>query len=540
MFNHFTEIMLKSYFLAVNTVARFNADRRKLFQRYADIFLLSDAEQLRLFTITESKAVKEISSEREYHQYRRLKEYLSMNANEKDCDPEVDEIIDIKGAAFTLALNERLLRESKDSKSVACANLTLAAENGLVIAMMTLGILQVEGVVYDCDIASGLDKIGRAADWCNEESIFAAMYYMPEKRERYAPQLHWCLQQAGYADSFRRVVEVYGHFDGENHREHLLLEKAFAQGIVKRDIYTKTFARLIYSEVLSERDKEALALTPNKELFAEACTLPLKLGMRLAETDKSVLDDIRPKQEIERNRVGRLLENAEFRQLPTYRPMCFISESKYMLDYYSSIVSKFFTHAHIERIEAADLSDHNFEPTINNIFVRSCEEDYFNVFFLFFRGQIGEKTIEMMHRFLQSSERSKFRLNRPSVSLDLSSVLPVCFCDKENSKKLKFLCETVHIAELTSEEKEECARDILQVKTSIYGSKKYGAQDGVFGHLKEFGIDDIEKILDCAIRDHRADDGELTDDILRPYCENIRAKRGTTYGFGGTVNENQE
>ena len=116
MFDHLTETMLKSYYIAENTVGRFNPDKRALFFVYADIFLLDKEEAERLFALSQTQEVLEIQSEQEYHQYLRMKQYLSMNARSHREDSELDEIIDLKGTAF--------------------------AENGLVLALNALGVLQ--------------------------------------------------------------------------------------------------------------------------------------------------------------------------------------------------------------------------------------------------------------------------------------------------------------------------------------------------------------------------------------------------------------
>ncbi len=536
MFDHLTETMLKSYYIAENTVGRFCADKRPLFFAYANIFLLPQEEAERIFALSQAREVAAIQSEREYHQYLRMKQYLSMNGRPHEGDPETDGIIDLKGTAFTAALNLHLLYDAKDVRSVACENLTLAAENGTVLALNALGVLQTEGIVFHKDGAEGLKKILCAAEWNSEEGLFAALYYDPENREKYLECLHSCLIRNGHAEVFEKVREKYGSYGKGRHREYRLLEKAFRQGIIKRDVYNKSYARLVYSGILGERDKEALLLTPNKDLFAEASSLPLKLGRGKAEFHADALDGVRPDRPEEHDHVLCALGNTDLRTLAGYRPLCFVSDSEYMLGYYAALLENCFEASHVERIDVSDLVDYDFEPTKNNIFVRSCDEDAFNIYLLTFRGEIANRAFDMAKNFLQSSKRGKYRLNHPGVALDLSSVLPVCFCDRENAKNLKPYCDMIRIAELTAREKRLFTERIVREKGSVYGVKELTVQEGLSEALSAYGIDEIDRAVDAAVRAHRTEKLLLTESLVRPYIGSIGTKK-KAFGFGGSIHD---
>lgn len=538
MFDHLTEMMLKSYFVAENTVGRFSDDKETLFFAYADIFLLPREEAERLFALSQSEEVRGIRSESEYHRYLRLKQFLSMDPRAEVPTSETDEIVELKGTAFTVALTFRLMHDAKDVRAVACEDLTFAAESGDVLGLNTLGILQSEGIVFGKDPVGGREKIRNAADWNNEEGLFAALRYDPERRERYLERLQGCLVRIGHADVFKRVEAVYGA-PKERRREYLLLEKAFRQGIIKRDVYNKSYARLVYSEILGERAKEALVLTPNKELFAEACTLPLKLGHGGADVLFDALEGARPDHPEEAEKVACGLGNTDLRAVSAYRPLCFVSDSRYMLGYYAELVSKCFASPHVERIEIGDLADYDLEPTKNHIFVRSCDEDAFNVYLLMFRGEIGERAFDTAKNFLQSGKRGKFHLNHPSVELDLSAVLPVCFCDRENAKKLKPYCDVIRIADLTPGEKRLAMERVIREKKETYGVREIALQEGLAERLCAYGIDAIDRAIDAAVRERRGKELLLTECMLMSYLANNDAKH-KAYGFGGSIHDNRE
>ncbi len=539
MFDHLTEIMLKNYFIAENTVGRFYDDKRPLFFTYAKIFLLPQEEAERLFALSQAQEVLRVQSEHEYHQYLRMKQYLAMNARSAAADTEIDEIIYLKGTAFTLALNFQLMVNAKDVRSVACENLTIAAEDGLVLALNTLGILQSEGIVFHKDEGNGCKKILSAAEWNCEEGLLAALHYDPENRGKYLECLQGCLVRIGHAEVFERALEKYGSYTKGEHGEYRLLEKAFRQGIIKRDVYNKSYARLVYSEILGEHDKETLLLTPNKELFAEASSLPLKLRHGTAEFHAKALDGVRPDHPEESSKVLCALGNIDLRGMATYRPLCFVSDSKFMLDYYATLLPRCFETSHVERIEIGDLVDYDFEPTKNNIFVRGCDEDAFNLYLLTFRGEITERAFDMAKNFLQSSKRGKYRLNHPSVALDLSSVLPVCFCDRENAKKLKPYCDMVRIAELTAKEKRIFTERTVQGKGNLYGVKELKIQEGLFEKLSIYDMDEIDRAIDSAVREHRTEKLLLTESLLCSFIGSVGSKK-KAYGFGGSIHDDHE
>ncbi len=536
MFDYLTELMLREYFCADVTVGRFIGDKKALFALLGRIFLMTNEDIDRLFALAQSDEVMGIASERDYHQHRRMKQYFEMNGYEWNTDADIDELIDLKGTSLTMAMNHRILHDTHDVRSVACGNLTNAAEGGVILALHLLGILQSEGFAFGKNAVRGRSMIRMAAEWNSEEGLLAALYYDEGNRPKYLCRLYERFLRTGHSDSFAKVEEVYGAHGTKGKREFKLLEKAIGQGILKRDTYVKSYARLLYSEILEEKDKESLMLTPNKELFAEATDLPLKLSSVDRECDVTALSSMHPARADEQGKLARALGNLDSRGISAYRPLCIVSDSKYMLETYADVIAKCLVNESVERIEASDLTDYDLEPSKSNIFIRNCDEDSPNTYFLFVRGEIPERPYDAVKNFLQSAKRGKFRLNRPSVTLDLSAIIPICFCDKEHAKELNRYCDIVRIAEPTKQEKKGLVREILSAKSNVYGADKITVQEVVCVKLSEYSIDDIERILDSAVRENCGDTIQLTDELMQQYYKGLPHRRGT-YGFGGSIHE---
>ena len=538
MIDYFEEMMLRSDFVAENAVGRFVSDKRALFFTYADIFLVPQDRAEYLFALSRKGEVTEIKSLNDFYRYQRLKQYSSVSGLAYETDAETDDVITLKGAAFTMATAARIPcnENAGRARSEVCQSLTESAESGYVLGLYTLGILESEGIVFSKVASNGLKKLKKAADWNSTEGLLAALYYDPDNREKYLECLRDGFARVGCPELFETVRKKYGPYIGGKHSEYLLLEKVFGMDLEKRDRYNKSVARIVKSAILPDREKEKILLSQNRESFAEVSALPLKLGKNAAELKESEFAQIRPDHPEESGRIVCELKNADLRTMKSSRPLCIVSDSRFMLDYYAAPLSRCFENAHVERIDVAALADYDSEPTYNNVFVRSCDEDAFNLYLLVFCGEISGKAFETAKNFLQTDKRKQYRLVRPGVTLDLSSIYPVCLCDRENAKKLSACCETVRVAEVTSKEKQIFVEKAVQNKGIAYGVRELTMRKGLAEKLcREHSLDQIDSAIDAAVREHRAQKLCLTEELLIPYMKNNAEK--TAYGFGGDIHE---
>ena len=537
MFEYLTETMLHTYFLAEAAVGRFCEDKRTLFEAFARIFLLDGAERKRLRELVQSEELAVLTSEQRYMQYRRLKQYHDLRQDGPEEDPAVGQLIDIKGSALALAEKCRLPL-SVTVQTVACENLRTAADRCWVHILVVRGILLREGIVLGKDETGGAQDIRKAADWNSVGGLFAALYYGLENGGRYRAALEDRLFRDGRSDVAKLVENVYGKAEREEGKDHFLLEKAFAQNsTVRRELYSKAYTRLIYSEAVDDKDKEAVVLSPNKELFMEASALPLKLSYLPATFCGEQLRSARPLAAEETAGLIARAENYDLRGIDGYRPLCLSSDSEYMTERYASAFRRAFPGANVCRIEVADLANYDLEPTKHNVFVRECAEDRFNVYLLFFRGEIREAALETVKNFLRTAKRRRFHLVHPGISIDLSPILPVCFCDGEAEARLEDVCDVVRVSPLTQEERLRLPVEIFCEKIGAYGAENVAMAPAVPEKLADYTPDEMEKILDAAVREHRKTVFELTEELVRSYYRLVCDKRQTNYGFGGNFHE---
>lgn len=539
MFNYFTELMLAQYFIIDAIFGRYIEDKKKLFECLGKIYLIDGGEVDSLYELSEREEVKEIISVGDYFRYRRIKQYEDLNDLSSLNETAVDELIIIKGNAIVTAKKCGIYQDVTPSRFSACNLLTWNADSGVVAAMNILGILQTEGIIFTQDRAAGLKNVIKSAKWNNDQGLMEALYYDKSGRVEYLARLTSNLEKSSHTQALDAIKKAYGKAVRKADRTYNLLEKAFDSHILKPEIYSKQYARILFSDVISHKDKESLFFSGGREAFAYASDLPLKLSPAQAVVyDRDIATIMRPYHNGEIAKLIGCLDNSDLRNRATYRPLCVVSDSDFILKNFAENVKKCLDGNHVEYIEVADLAEYDTEPSKNNVFVRNCDEDKTNVYFIFFTGDIHERAFETGKNFLQTEKRAKFRLLQPGVCIDLSAVMPICFCDKENAKLLRPYCDVVNISGFTAQEKREITDKILSVKGQLYGVSEIAVAKPAYERLAIYSPEEIERVLDSVICDNRKSGGalNLTEELLTPYLTN-QTQTHNTYGFGGSNHE---
>lgn len=534
MLDILTETFLIEYF-KFGCVAVKLIDQKALFDKLYDMFLLPQNFKERLYKAAQSDVVQDVKTQGDYKQFLRINKYTELAGLDKVCAHSQNEMLKIKGNAI---LDAGLINLTPSADITSVANYKLiadAANAGKLTAMRVLGYLQCEGVFFDKDEQTGCKQITKAAQWNSLEGILMALYYDKANRELNINRLYTLTSKTPYEAVLKLAESKYKIKATKLLPENKLLAKAFGVGVLKSEIYSAQYARFLFSKVLREKDKEQLLFTPNNEVLSETADLPLKLtememGCNLAELKKFPL-----RRDAEKKRVLQFAQNADLRAYTLFRPLCICAESKFMRNLYAEAVEGLFDQSVSQRIDVADLTNYDLEPSKNNIFVRTCNEDASNVYLLSFCGDVSEESFDTAKNFLQSNKRSAIRLNRPSVMLNMGAVLPVCFADRANAQKLKQYCDVVNVAAVSASEKEKLLKYILERKQRQYGISAINANENATRELLAFSVDKIDEAIDQIARTHRqCGDVSVTSALIK---EVVGASCAASYGFGGNINE---
>lgn len=248
------------------------------------------------------------------------------------------------------------------------------------------------------------------------------------------------------------------------------------------------------------------------------------------------MDALPVRRQNEREQILRCLNNIWQRKENEYRPMCICSDSQYLIKLYTEALSKTFCDANVQKIDVASLRQFDVEPTINNIFVRHCREDRQNIYLLKCVGEIPDNSLNSVKFFLQSTNRKNFSLLNLRVEMNLSAVLPIVFCDKQNALLLKDYCDIVAIAPIGITEKNDILTCMINNKAKQHLTRNAYVDESAMQALSSCSMEKAEKLIDSVLKFNQGTDNlKITAKMLQ---ENINGSisEKTRIGFGEVAN----
>ncbi|MBR4770014.1 MAG: hypothetical protein IK090_03690 [Clostridia bacterium] len=539
MFDRLTETFLTEFFL-FDAVLGENYERRRLFSVLGDFFCIPPEMLDGLFEMTEREVVRDVTSADAYNRFRRVVQYNRLVGNEPCCDATENLLITMKGSAIQTAERYELIADRRPTGTLIAGTLTECAQTGNVSALRILGTLQCEGILTEKDVSLGMKNLTKAMRWGDITATLAVLGYSEKDRPETVKILNASVGDTPFKFFLPLAEKKYGvSANGEANEEVLLLRRAIAAKRLKRDVYDPMYARLLFSDLICRKEKERIVFSESREPASETCDLPLYLPAGDIPIDDTAFQNMAIQRDAEREKILQVLRNEDLRTCDSFRPLCLCSESDVVLDLYESALCDALKAANIERIEVGELKEMDVEATKNNVFVRGLSEQKPNVYLLVFKGDVSDAAANYVKMVLRSDERRKYRLKSPGVTMNLSSVLPVCICDKKNAKKIREYVDIVSLAPVKDEEKEAIIRTIVQQKKAAYSIKEITLTDDAAQRLCALPVESAENVLDRAIREHRVKGKtlEINADLIRQI--DVLEDWKTVFGFGGAINENR-
>ncbi len=537
MLDKLTEIFLHEYFLYEAILGKYFSP--KIFDFLQEVFCLKENDDL--ISLVNSETIKEVQTEADYKRYRRIKQYNELTYQPKLLDEEADVLISLKGKAIETATQCSLFASNEMTRTWIERNIHQYAKQGHIVAMRVLGTLMCAGVFVEQNIQKGKYYLEKATQWGDALSGLSLLKYDEKSRKETLIRINACIQDTPYQFLSDVLQNEYGIEANEANEQILLLKKAFASNKLKQEHYEPLYARILFSSLMSIKDKEKIVFSENKEIISEACDLPLKLKGDHLLINEAVLEEIPIVRQEEQHHLLIGLKNNDLRAANNYKPIGIYSDEEEALDIYTRYLTKMLKQNHIERIDVADLKGSDFEPTKNHAFVRYAEEGKNNIYLLVLKGKIEEFAIEEIINFLRSDKRKRFYLNHPAIHLDLSQILPICICDKENADQLKNYVEFIKIANIKSAEKPNVIKDMLQEKSKSYHISFSTIEEQALNGLNLLSLESVDKTLDKVLKEYRIQNEGicLTMEMIKPYIEDKHSgSMKRSYGFGGAFYEN--
>ncbi len=532
MFNALTEIFLTEYFTDECIAQPLFGDAQSLFDKLYDAFLLPEDGRAELFALVASDGVRALKTKSDYARFRRVASFVEFTGAADGYTAEQKEVISIKGEALKAVADLGLVSPAT-TPIAAYKHISELSNNGSLAALRILGILQCTGAEFmGGTYRSGTKCLKKAAEWNSVEGLLLALYFDEATRSENINRLNTVTHGTPFHTLVelaekRYSVKVTGYAP-----ENKLLKKAFRARVIRPDVYSTQYARFIFSDVIDIKDKEQLLFADSKELVSETADLPLRLDDDMEIGEEAERAPALAGRAAELDKIIARAMSGDLRTEQSYRPLCVCSDSEYLRTQYAHAVASVYKDANIEYIDVAALAEYDFEPSKNHIFIRSCNEDMSNVYMLTFVGEIRPNVLDAVKNFLQTDKRKSFRLARPSVDIDLSPVLPVCFCDKANAKTLKQFCDMVSVAPVGADEKREILGHIIADLRVRYSGVDIEVEEAAMTALAEYSIDKAASIIEKIIRFNRRrkETIVITTEMLK---DGVFGSDVIPYGFGG-------
>lgn len=534
MISTIEELFLSEYFLIQAILGKFLVCSKDLFFNLGNIFLLSDTKIYLFYRLSEREDVKDIKTENDFKRYQRIKQYLQMNGSKNSFNEEVEHIKNIKGNSILTATELKLMSDSEATQNTIYSTVANAANLGIIPALRIMGLLQCEGISVEKNLKEGVLSLSKSADWNDILSILALLKYCTNTREYNMARLKMLVKGTPFISIYSEAVKQYKIYSDDEVNEVKLLEKAFNYSMLKREMYEPKYARIISSENLRFEEKERLIICESKEVVSIVSDLPLNLPKcELRQMDFSALRQIHLFRDDEQEMILKNFKNADLVGQDTYYPLCLCSDTKYLLNMYAEAVSKILG-INVHQINVSELTEYDLEPTLNNIFVRNINKNQVNCFLLYCKGNIRSEILDYIINFLKASNRANFHLNKPNITIDFSNVLPICCCDESNFDALKHCCEVVKLKDISDDEMLKAIEHIILNKKKLYGISEIKLQKEIVDKLHCKKIEEIEKLLDYAVRGHRGETGriEIAETDLKFNLDTNKSNK-IGFGFGG-------
>ncbi len=521
------ELVLKLFFYVGGIFEENVLNNEKLIDICQKIFLLSDDEIKDVSAGINAQEIVDIKNIKDFNLYSRMKQFSEINGYNMDIDSSIEEMIELKGYCLSTLEEKKLAYNNSRSRRSIIELLVHTANEGDISACCVLGFLYMSGCLLEKNMENGMKYLRMAADWHSLMGLFEVLFYDVRNREKYLPRIKYILLSEGEYENWNLITRIYGN--GDKVEPDYLLEKIFNINNSLREKYNFFYAKILYSPILSQKDKEYLLLSNNVDSLNEASKLPLNIQSNAMAFIYDASDRL-----FNRNKdiIKKLSEIGNPRN-KLNKPLCILSESKIELKNCANKLKDCFSEAHVEQIEVEELTDIELDNTIQNVFIKSCYDNKNNLFILLFQKALDEQKFEKLKNFLQTSKRKKFFLKYPNISIDLSSVAIVCLCLKSISSKLESLCEMIELNDMCEEDKWNFIQTLMQEKKQMYHITDVIIEEKIKERFMRYSLDKIEEMIDKLFCKNKYNAVYLTEDTL--IQENVQKYTG--YGFGGDIYE---
>lgn len=522
-------------------------ERRTIFNELANVFCVPINEETEEFYKTLNfEEYKRINDYPAYERLCRTVEF-AQSSGHNVAITEVDRIIMAQKREAMLAKSEIFKQGKNLTRDIIADTLLETSMNGNVDAMATLAYMEYHGICVCKDKKHALKRISLCARWNNLFGNLMGIKYDAENKGNYYDTLYTILRSSNQKAVFNYICE-FTSYNTLCKRKPVarIIEKAFGLNIVKRNTYDQIFAKVAFSQLISDEDKEKLLLNKKDEAIVSLSVIPFDVDRTSAFLfDEKAASKMTLNREKELSEIFCSISPAVNNRLDLYRTLFVVGSDDYISDMYVDTLKKGFEGKNpVVEIDASMLTMQDFVGAKENFILRGLSETKktHTVFLVKNCNEMGENELMELVKLLDYDYRRKFKLLEPTVSLNLSDVLIILFASECNDAVcyLSEECDMVWTDKIDADEKKVFIDSVFKTRSKSFGCGKVKLEANGKEYLTSFGTGQIIRLIDGALKKVSYEkENTVNAETLRNISDqqNIhRSKREFGY-FGGNYNE---
>lgn len=517
--------------------------RREMFYSLAEIFCLDKRDELDThYAQTCLDWVRDIEDLPSYERVCRMLEFAEMSGQKAELT-DLDKLTLMSKRTAMVARGE-VFRNSKTlTANTLTSMLHESAANGSIYAMGALSFMEYHGICIQPDPEHAVRRIRPCAKWNDVFGNLMGIKYDVENAYGYYARLRTVLDRAGHPEVFRHVCQYNGYtFTGKPDELAGILAKAFAMNVVKKETFDRTFASMLFSDIIPVEDKERMALSKQKE-WSSAIPFDTEHSRRMT-FDVSCIDRLPLDRKEESEAIAQNLTFAAICPNFVYKPLLIASGDEFISDMYAEMIKDGLGDSSVVEVDATKLHAVELSPTVENVFIRSiCDTKSASTVFIIKNCEgLKPESVEDLMKLMDYSARKRFKLVQSSFSLDLSAMKFVLLADEGGwqVKTLSSVCDTVWAKGVTKSEMPSVIDTIIKSRVSAFAVGEIKLEPQCYQHLAEHSVSELKDIVDAIVKDSvlRQNTTVSLDSVMRA-CKSKNISHGTQgFGFMGGIKNN--
>ncbi len=513
--------------------------RRGLFFELANVFCLPHNDELEeYYQQSCEEHFREITDITSYERFSRMVEFAFKSGQDIDFT-DVDRMIMVQKRE-AMQIRKNIFKDEKNlTLEGVFSTLLTTAVNGNIDAMATLSFMEYHGVCVCQDKYAALKRMRACAKWNNLFGNLMGIRYDVENNGLYYQILRTVLKTSGQKKALAHICNTYSHGeDIETNPVAKIIEKAFALEIIERSIYNKSFAKIAFSSLVTNEDKEKLLLIRQEGAIDALTDIPFDVDWSgCHEFDTGSISEVVLARESETQEILQNVTITTSCPACARTPLMIVSCDDYIMQMYRKMIASGFGKESVVEIDATTLTDADLVPSRENVFLRGLArtKSAHTVFVISHCEDLENDKLDSIINMLDYEHRKSFKMFHPNVTLDLSEIVFVLLGNEKNSATLRLSksCDTVWAKNIDTDEKPVVVASIFASRINTFGCCNMKMDDGCRQFLADYDSRQIQQVIDCAIKKSIFEKKDVvTLELVKAICKDKNVSNAKRGGFG--------